>query len=79
MSNKYEDEKAEDIYNVVKKPDYDYEPETKRQLTVWCSPDDEPPTKVLKSRSACYCLFLLDNWSYPPYSPDLSPCDFFSK
>ena len=54
MLTKFKDGKAKDVYNVLTGNEtwiYRYEPEIKRQSTVWCFPNDEPLTKVRKSRS----------------------------
>ena len=54
MLKKFKNGKAKDVYNIVTDDGtwlYYYEPETKRQSTVCRFPDDEPRTKVRKSRS----------------------------
>ena len=46
---------AKEVYNIVTDDEtwlYHYEPETKCQSTDWCFLDDEPLTKVQKSRSS---------------------------
>ena len=33
--------------------EYQYDPETKQQLEVWTFPDENPPVKIKRNRSAC--------------------------
>ena len=54
VTDKFKGGKAKDVYNIVtgdKTWLYYYELETKRQSKIWCSPPNEPPTKVRKSCS----------------------------
>ena len=55
MLEKFDGGRSKDTYNIVTGDEtwvYHYDPETKRQSSVWCFPDEAPPTKVRRSRSS---------------------------
>ncbi|CAH1988406.1 unnamed protein product [Acanthoscelides obtectus] len=84
--------RQKNVYSIVSGDEsliYCYEPKNKRQSAVWVSQGEEKKTKVIRSRNNASShtaqktrqylteenVELLD---HPPYSPDLSPNDFFT-
>ena len=54
MLDKFDGGRSNLVSNIITGDEtwiYRYDPETKQQSTVWVFDDEEPPTKVVKSRS----------------------------
>ncbi|CAH2008943.1 unnamed protein product [Acanthoscelides obtectus] len=83
--NRFNSRNSKNVYSIVSGDEswiYCYEPQNKRQSAVWVFQGEEKPTKIIRSRSVSKNMYLTEEnvelLDHPPYSPDLTPNDFFT-